>query len=85
MCGAYLSVKESQIWELAEVGMAILPRPAWPALPRFALCGFSPSRKGDGVGMGQDFRPAPRGGVGMDLSFLDPARPIPAPSIPTPH
>ena len=24
----WLSVKESQIWELAEVGMAILPRPA---------------------------------------------------------
>ena len=61
------------------IGMAILPRPAWPAPPRFAPCGFSPRLKGDGVGMGQDFRPAPRGGAGMDLHFLDPSRPIPAP------
>ena len=52
--------------------MAIFPRPAWPAPPRFAPCGFSPPRKGGGVGMGQDFRPAPRGGAGMGLHFLDP-------------
>ena len=58
--------------------MAILPRPAWPA-PRFALCGFSLPRKGDGAGMGQDFRPAPRDGVGMGLHFLDPPCPIPNP------
>ena len=63
----------------SHLGMAILPRPAWPAPPRFAPCGFSPPRKGDGAGMGQDFRPAPRGGAGMGLHFLDPLRPIPAP------
>ena len=32
-------------------------------------------RKGDGVGMGKDFSPAPRGGAGMGLDFLDPPRP----------
>ena len=61
--------------------MAILPRPAWPAPPRFAPCGFSPPRKGGGAGMGRDFRPAPRGGAGMGLHFLDPPRPAP----PHPH
>ena len=75
----------SYIWQLtkcnrnAAVGMAILPRPAWPAPPRFAPCGFSRPCKGDGARMGQDFRPAPRGGAGTDLHFLDPPRPIPAP------
>ena len=59
------------------LGMTILPRLAWPAPPRFAPCGFSPPRKGDGVGMGQDFRPAPQGRAGMDLYFLDPPRPSP--------
>ena len=52
--------------------MAILPRPA--------PCGFSPPCKGGGpggAGMGQYFVPAPRGGVGMDLVFLSPTRPIP--------
>ena len=67
-----------------DLGMAILPRPAWPAPPRFAPCGFSPPRKGGGAGMGQDFRPAPRGGAGMGLHFLDPPRPIPTPSRPIP-
>ena len=57
--------------------MAILPRPAWPVPPRFAPCEFSPSRKGYGVGMEQDFRLAPRGGAGMSLHFLDPPRPTP--------
>ena len=66
--------------------MAILPRPAWLAPPRFAPCEFSPSRKGDGAGMGQDFRPAPRGEAGMGLHFLDPPRLIPAPPHPAlPH
>ena len=54
------------------------PRPAWPALPRFAPCGFSPSRKGGGAGMGRDFRPVPWGGVGMGLHFLNPPHPRPA-------
>ena len=27
--------------------------------------------------MGQDFSPAPRGGAGMGLGFLDPPRPAP--------
>ena len=54
--------------------MAILSRLASlnPTLPRFTLHGFSPPRKGDGVRMGQDFSPAPRGRTGMDLDFLDP-------------
>ena len=52
--------------------------------PRFAPSGFSPPRKGGGARMGQDFSPAPRGGVGMGLDFLDlpcptPPRPCPAP------
>ena len=69
----------------SRLGMAILPRLAWPAPPRFAPCGFSPPRKGDGAGMGQDFRPAPWGGVGMGLHFLDPLRPIPALPHPVQH
>ena len=56
--------------------MAILPRPAWSAPPRFTPCGFFPPRKGGGVGMGWDFRPVPRGGAGMGLHFLDPPRPV---------
>ena len=54
--------------------MAILPRPAPPS---FAPHGFSPPRKGGGVGMGQDFSPAPLGGAGMGLDFLDPPYPVP--------
>ena len=45
--------------------------------PRFAPSGFSPPRKGGGARMGQDFNPAPRGGVGMGLDFLDLPRPAP--------
>ena len=63
------------------LGMAILPRPTWPALPRFAPCGFSPPRKGGGAGMGQDFRPAPWGGAKMGLHFLDLPRPAPPPPL----
>ena len=33
------------------------------------------SRKGDGVRMGRDFSPTPRGMVGMGLDFLDSTRP----------
>ena len=65
----------SKGWE-SLLGMAILPRPAWPAPPRVAPCGFSPPCKGDGAGMGRDFRPAPRGGTGMGLHFLGPSRPV---------
>ena len=50
-----------------------------PPLPASPRAGFSPPRKGDGAGMGRDFRPAPRGGAGMGLHFLDLPRPIPAP------
>ena len=46
----------------------------FPAPPCFAPRGFSPPRKGDGAGMGQDFCPAPWGGAGMGLGFLDPPR-----------
>ena len=60
-----------------QLGMAILPRPAWPVPPRFAPCGFFPPCKDGGAGMGWDFRPAPRGGAGMGLHFLDPPRPAP--------
>ena len=63
--------------------MAILPRPASPAPPRFALHGFSPPRKGGGAGMGQDFSPTLWGGAGMGLDFLDP--PYPRPSLSPPH
>ena len=34
------------------LGMTILSRPAWPAPPCFAPCGFSPPHKGGGAGMG---------------------------------
>ena len=43
--------------------------------------GFLHPHKGGGVGMWQDFSPAPRGGAGMSLGFLDPPRPAP----PRPH
>ena len=33
--------------------------------------------------MGQDFSPAPRGGAGMGLDFLDPPRPAPPRPRPT--
>ena len=39
------------------LGMAIFPL--------FALRGFSPLRKGGGVGMGQDFSPTSLAGAGM--------------------
>ena len=38
-----------------------------------------PAPTGGGVGMGQDFSPAPRGGAGMGLDFLYPPRLVPAP------
>ena len=44
-------------------------------LPCFAPSGFFPSRKSGGERMGQDFSPAPLGGTGMGLDFLDPSRP----------
>ena len=47
------------------------------APPCFAPRGFFLLCKGDGVGIAQDFSPAPRGGTGMDLDFLDPTRPAP--------
>ena len=34
--------------------------------------------------MGQDFDPAPRGGAGMGLDFLDPPRPAPSRPRPVP-
>ena len=68
-----------------QVGMAIFPRPAWPASPRFTPCGFSPPCKGGGAGMGQDFRPTPRGGARMGLHFLDPPCPAPPRPILNPH
>ena len=67
------------------LGMTIFPRPAWPAPPHFAPCGFSLSRKGGGARMGQDFRPAPWGGAGMGLHFLDPPRPASPHPRPAPH
>ena len=57
------------------VGMEILPCPLNLPLPRFIPCEFSPPRKGDELGMGQDFSPAPRDRAGMGLDFLDPPRP----------
>ena len=62
-----------------ELGMAIFPRPVWPAPPRFAPCGFSPSRKGGGAGMGRDFSLASQDGAVIGLDFLDPPLPIPTP------
>jgi len=57
---------------------------ALPCLTRPSPHGFSLPRKGGGAGMRQDFRPVSRGGVGMDLDFLDSPRlvlphPRPAP------
>ena len=57
------------------VGMEILPCPLNLPLPRFIPCGFSPPRKGDESGMGQDFSPAPRDRAGIGLNFLDPPHP----------
>ena len=38
-----------------------------------------------GVGMGQDFSPAPRGKTGMGLDFLDPPCLVPSHPRPTPR
>ena len=57
------------------VGMTILPHPTWPTLPVSLHTGFSPPRKGGGVGMGRDLSLALQGGAGMDLDFLDPPHP----------
>ena len=54
--------------------MTILPYPAWPAIPRFALRRFLPLPKGGGAGIERDFSSSPRGGTGMSLDFLDPPR-----------
>ena len=58
--------------ETCRLGMAILP---CPAPSSFAPRGFSLPRKGGGTGKGQDFNPAPQGGTGMGLYFLDLPRP----------
>ena len=42
---------------------------------QFFPASLNPPRKGGGVGMGQDFSPAPLGGAGMGLYFLDPPHP----------
>ena len=44
---------------------------------QFFPASLNPPRKGGGVGMGQDFSPAPLGGAGMGLYFLDPPHPTP--------
>lgn len=58
------------------------PRLTHPSPFRFASRGFSPPYKGCGVGIGRDFSPTPRVKVGMDLEFLDPPHPFPAPPYP---
>ena len=58
-------------WRASKLGWQFCPVPS-----RFVPCGFFPPRKGDGVGMRQDFRPTPRDGAGIGLHFLDLPRPI---------
>ena len=57
--------------------MTILPRFAWPALPRIAPRGFFSSRNGGGVGVEGDFSLIAQGKAEMDLDFLDPTRTAP--------
>ena len=59
------------------IGMSILPRPTKLAPPCFAPRRFSPSRKGHGVGMGQDFSLAPQDRARIGLKFLNPPRRAP--------
>ena len=67
-----------------ELGMTILPHLAQQVPPRFVSHGFSLSCIGGGMGMGQDFSPAPWGRMGMGLDFLDPPRPAPSLPVPVP-
>ena len=68
--------------ETCRLGIAILPLPAsphagFPRLVKVVVVGVG--------GIGQDFSPAPRGGVGIGLDFLDSPHPIPSHPYPTPR